>query len=78
MTLFLDDPDPQKVKTYGTLGWVSDADRKHYFNLPAGEFKPQIKKLERGLAEHKKKLKTKEEAKKTAVNTRQYLDALKD
>jgi hypothetical protein len=78
MTLFLDNPDPYKVKIYGPLGWISEEDRKHYLNLPAGEFKPQIKKLERALNEHKKKLKQREEAKKSAANTRQYLDALKD
>lgn len=74
MATFLDNPDPAKLRAHGPLGWLSDKDRQHYYFLPAMEFKPAIKKLEKHLAEHLKKL----EERKTKVNTRLYLDALKD
>lgn len=60
MVKILDNPDSEDVKIYGSLGRVSEKERKRILGLPFGQFKPEIKRLEKAIKEHEKKQKEKE------------------
>lgn len=47
-------PDPKRVKSFGVLTYVSDAERREILNLPSGCFKPRIKTLEKELKDAQK------------------------
>ncbi len=51
----LSNPDPIKVMKWGPLGHISDEEREKILNLPFGEFKPAVERLEKQLKEIAKK-----------------------
>lgn len=53
----IENPDPEKLRIWGTLAYVSDGERKRILALPFGQFKPEIKKLEKQVKDMQKAIK---------------------
>lgn len=46
------------LKSWGALAWVPESERNRILNVPFGQFKNEIKNLEREIREYKKKNKS--------------------
>lgn len=71
MSRFNLNPDQELVKSFGTLAYVSEEERKRYLSLPSGQFKPSIKELTKELraAQKQEAQRRKEEARKLRATT---------
>lgn len=57
MSVTIQDPDPEMLRKWGPLAYVSDQERDRLLSLPFGQFKPNIKSLEKEIKEIKKRKK---------------------
>lgn len=55
MTTLIENPDPELKRIWGPLAHVSEEERKRILNLGFGQFKPEVKSIEKALKDLAKK-----------------------